>query len=106
MTDQEQQIALCEWADKHGLRTTFMDDDGCEQVGLLDTSSLDVLHEMEMKLEWIPDDEYCQAAQYYDNLVLICGIKMDPPDVYDWHLVTATAPQRREAMLRTLNLWK
>jgi len=95
MTEQEQQIALCEWADKHGLNTSFMDHDGCEQVGLLDTDSLDVLHEMEKKLT----DE--QKGLYATWLAHRGGVTY----VYNFDTIHATVAQRREALLRTLNLW-
>lgn len=67
---------------------------------------LNAMREAEGTLEWNPDDEYCPAGQYYEQLIFVCGNRSDPPDVYEWHLIRATATQRAEAFLRTLNLWR
>jgi len=118
MTPESQKLALLEWAGWrrvpvlcpicHLQHEMFSHDSApsvnvCEPPNL---SSLDVLATFEEKLEWVPDDEYCQASEYYQQLVFVCGNKADPPDVYEWHLITAKPAQRLEALVRTLGLWR
>jgi hypothetical protein len=85
---------LCGWKDARG--TAMLSDP---------LDDLNAMHEAEKTLQWVPDDEYCGAARYYEQLVFVCGNRSDPPDVYEWHLFRATATQRAEAFLRTLGLW-
>ncbi len=110
MTETEQQIALCEWmgwtdcrpSSEPGItwgvkpgETVVLANGKLMADFLPNTNSLDVLHEMEKKLTQE------QATSYHFNLVLICD---DDKSFIPTYL--ATAPQRREALLRTLGLWK
>lgn len=38
-------------------------------------NDLNEMRKAEMTLDWIPDDEYCQAVDYHDHLVFVCGRK-------------------------------
>ena|SRR6185295_1848973 len=110
MTEQEQQIALCEWI---GYTKTFTTDgvfkwwlnpEGKYCNNLPNTSSLDVLHDMEKRvsnrdkvLYW---NHLCRAInpdiEWEDWGVLNCCLPM----------LCATAAQRREALLRTIGKWR
>jgi len=96
MTPEKQQIALCEWMgwkkNHLGLWQSPVSNITLCTPELPDTSSLDVLHEMEKKL----DGKYLNI--YLDNLC--AGMK------YRWQEVFATASQRREALLRTIGKWE
>jgi hypothetical protein len=108
MTPEEQQIALCEWFKPGCTRrlTIFGEDKQTEYLGdLPNTNSLDVLAEMERKLT---DD---QARQYQEKLIKIVvtlGKLFNAGKAYpiDGYVIHASAPQRREALLKTLGLWK
>jgi hypothetical protein len=120
MTPEEQQIALCEWMGWTGI-TNYPNgvynkepmgfcpyhpefDDGQWMV-LPNTNSLDVLAEMEKKLSGDSQSYYCE------ELIKAClgedrGYGPDGEIEGDNFLVfTASAPQRREALLKTLGLW-
>ena len=100
MNAQAQQIALCEWM---GWKRTKLDPDydwhnpdGGYANNLPNTNSLDVLHEMEKKLT------EKQLEDYKYQLQKVCE-----PEGYTYKsAICSSAPQRREALLRTLNLWK
>ena len=125
MNDTEQQIALCEWIGfrwellgqgKFGLRkhTTnpLLERPPITQwheawnTNLPDTNSLDVLHEMEKKLN--PEQEtlyvhlLAQAimSEAYENDPRWLKSNLSSTD----STYRATASQRREALLRTLKL--
>jgi len=124
MTETEQQIALCEWMGWtkiisvetwHKQNPDFASDffkgfyvgiapNGSKNrfLSIPDTSSLDVLHEMEKRLN------KNQQLAYIANLWEIKKGKLEIPEVQEvwWALTTATAAQRAEAFLKTLNLWK
>jgi hypothetical protein len=119
MTDQDQQIALCEWVGwtrihkdaftKHGLEPMWTNPactaedpfkrlrESVYERGLPDTSPLDVLHEMEKKLTR-------EQANVYNRWLVA---KLDFTDLqlnyFAWH---ATAAQRREALLKAIGKWK
>lgn len=70
---------------------------------------LNEVHELESKLDSMPID---QRSKYYDYLLLVTpgwpkrGEPKPDPFELDWKIVRATAPQRCESLLRTLNLWE
>jgi hypothetical protein len=103
MTETEQQIALCEWWNPGSTKrlTIFGERKQIKYLGdLPDTSSLDVLHEMEKRLD------VNQLSEYADWLDKICVPTHICPLTHWQAVVMAEAPQRREALLRTLGLWK
>lgn len=107
MKEQEQRIALCEWMGWSGIVNNPCRDPHVQgfaphskHLGLTslpDTNSLDVLHEMEKKLT------VDQASDYYWSLQGTVNLIGIPCEAWVYH---ATASQRREALLRTLGLWK
>lgn len=119
MTDQEQQIALCEWAGwKRKEPPEFLKDEQVRHLwtvwtrdgidlsveNLPDTNSLDVLHEMELKLNTY---ELKDSFVRYLLVLLDIHIPFEGNPLFVWHkVINATAAQRREALLRTLGLWK
>lgn len=101
MTKQDQRIALCEWAGWKRVEVSSglawgsdADKNKCWIYvhQLPDTNSLDVLHEMEKRIlgndSLFNGDE--SVSEHYFNSI-------------SKH---ATASQRREALLRTLGLWR
>jgi hypothetical protein len=147
MNEQEQRIALAEWAGTKRIKVTgtAWGGDGRESIDFPDyPADLNAVHNLEMRLDWKPDDEYCQAQEYAEQLVFVCGrnipkagnpfgyvchlcgeqiydsqanehsdegmihTQCPEPDCYEWHLITATAAQRCEALCRVLwpERWK
>lgn len=128
MTAQEQQIALCEWMGwswiKHPMTALGYWENGTQgepgykrtewlqpaeqAVGLPNTSSLDVLHEMEKRLTWPQRTLYAHILTRILLLENRIEYPQDEPTdlVEEFTVLNATAAQRREALLRTLNLWK
>ncbi len=119
VTEQEQQIALCEWAGwkrnviydtKSRELISWLDPSGKLVFGHLpDTNSLDVLHEMEKKLTLE------QNETWLIELYVICELGGFPilncPNCHLTRqgaciLIKSTASDRREALLKTLGLWK
>lgn len=114
MTEQEQRIALCEWAGwKPEVRRAeipeadFVHEETfwtkgeatCRGPWLPDTNSLDVLHEFEKRLN--------EKQEVFYLMRLMDVMKED--HTIGWKIERtyhATAAQRREALLRTLGLWK
>jgi hypothetical protein len=102
MTEDEQRIALCEWMgwktgpDLGGVYVSdfswYKQEGGWLRVTKTDTNSLDVLRLMEAKLDWLTTKRYLEQLSLYT-----AGVG---------NPVFATAAQRREALLRTLNLWQ
>ena len=98
MSPTEQQIALCEWMGWEYHKPTPEElESGSYYHYEPNTSSLDVLHEMEKKLT----DEQCRT--YHEFIKGHHLIATHPAAEWVFH---ASASQRREALLRTLNLWK
>ena len=108
MTETKQRIALAEWMGWKWFQkgnpehdVYWLSPDG-KYDNLPDTNSLDVLHEIEMKLG--------PSAQYVSELVKLCCRVYPSEPLTDYHywfaVVTANATQRLEALLRTLGLWK
>ena len=119
MTPEAQRIALCEWAgwtdikeDKFGLlgwheridgrNALWMRDSGLYLYRLPDTDSLDVLHEMESLLVQ-GDYNFQKRDKYAAELRMIIG---PHGNMRSFDYAHAGAAQRREALLRTLGLWK
>ena len=93
MTETEQQIALCEWMEwRKGIPQEddyeWMHADGCGTNYLPDTNSLDVLHEMEKKLTQVQYNEFRLLLEFR----------------HGHEAISASASQRREALLRALKL--
>lgn len=80
MTDNEMRIAIaeaCGWK--------FLGKEGmgwCEapngspilECNIPDyPNDLNAMHEAEKTFHWEPDNEHCQAQEYYEHLVFICG---------------------------------
>lgn len=114
MTEQQQKIALCEWwkPERYNLELDQKKFQTVDMAYLLhwwpDTNSLDVLHEMEKRLT---DSHKTQYAHNLARLILVDD-EVDYPEgqapdlVEDFCVLHATAAQRREALLKTLGLWK
>lgn len=109
MTEQEQRIALCEWMGYHleeesnGCKVWYGPND-VAQRGLPDTNSLDVLHEMEMKMDKRQQDVFAGILGE-----IVCGRQIDFGAMRintTTEILFATAAQRRKALCRTLGLWK
>lgn len=115
MTEQEQQIALCEWmgyryqegeepvyGGSYKARGWFTPEGSSMKFvkELPNTNSLDVLHGMEMKLDEDQKFNYARILFHFRHGFTsnIVGLSEMP--------IMATASQRREALLRTLGLWK
>ena len=121
MKESEQRIALCEWAgwkwtDGSGDYTIgWLHPLGGSQPGesfngkrtkeecahlLPDTNSLDVLHEMVKRANF--DDD-----TFLENLATIVSGKKcyKVSEANPWNFIEATAPQWREALLRTIGKW-
>ncbi len=63
--------------------------------------SLDAIHEAVNALL------FSQRQSYYRHLQVVCSITMPGPMLVAMHeCIEASAPQRCEALLRTLNLWR
>lgn len=105
MTEQAQNIALCEWM---GWKKCACSDEHCgawfppgsnePELGLPPALDLNELHEMEKRLNDKQWDEYeVQIGEvlHEQNRILT-----------DRNWIQLTATQRREALLRTLGLWR
>ena len=112
MTSEQQRIAIakaCGWRRIHGAEIyewSWMDknDNGTNELPDY-LNDLNAMHEAEKKL---PEERHPKWIRY---LVQICTQtaaerrdKLVAPPAY--YTATATAAQRAEAFLRTLNLWK
>lgn len=102
MTPEEQRIALAEWAGWKELRDGRYKKDGVVERFPPDyLNDLNAVHEMEIKLGSSQCAAYRDILEQnndsYSNMNGSC---------VDWSLVHATAAQRCEALLKTLNLWK
>jgi hypothetical protein len=124
MTEDEQRIALCEWMgwtiSKEGefwsplepvtnIRHGFWSTIERAKEHYPNTNSLDVLHGFEMKLTREQQEEY--ANHVYPLLPMDenhgpGGDGLDIMVASQFQMLHATAAQRREALLRTLNLWQ
>lgn len=99
MTPEEQRIALAEWAGWEELRDGRYKKDGIVERFIPDyPNDLNAVHLLEKKL---PDGHtYWEFIGHLDDIV-----KRDLlPFIAD--RANATAAQRCEAILKTLNLWK
>lgn len=96
MKELDQQIALCEWTGWTSIEN--FSDQGMAYY--CNTSSLDVLHEMEKRLDY---EDWGFFIQFLGEVVQRNQhLKWITP----YNYVSANASQRREALLRTLGLWK
>ncbi len=106
MTEQNQRIALCEWM---GWEDIIMYPNGQirgilagvneeESMLLPNTSSLDVLHEMEKKLT--PSQQVGYIQLLHKNSI------QQNHWLKDFDCVVSEPRQRREALLRTIGKWK
>lgn len=68
-------------------------------------NDLNAMHRAELKLGGAKDEEHSQLSSYYENLCLVVGDGQEPLNVYDIDLVRATAAQKAEALLKTINQW-
>jgi len=99
MKEQDQRIVLCEWMGwKYHKPTPEEIATGSYYQYEPNTNSLDVLHEMEKKLTDEQHKEFRRILRY-----LVTDV---PHTDAERAAYSASAPQRREALLRTLNLWK
>lgn len=108
MNEQKQRVAIAEyrgWKRIEG-SNLWLHPNGQSVFKLPDYSSLDAMHEVEKGLKGGKDDEYCELADYHEHLCLVCGDQVEPLNVYQIDLIMATAPQRREAFLRTVGKWE
>lgn len=105
MTEQEQQIALFEWMGWTNINATGIfpvgmdpkiDGPAVAKVRRLPDITLDVLHEMEMKLR--PTRIGPESSPLWESYIFHLSHVVLPND----SLVHATAAQRREALCRTL----
>lgn len=108
MTEHDQQIALCEWMGWKPSTAgwTYQHEGQWFPVLNSDTNDLNVLHEMEKRLD---DDnhEFNQRWHFGKHLRAIVHPQFVMSDEATWwHSSHATAFQRREALLRALGLWK
>lgn len=116
MNEQAQQIALCEWMgwkrlESNNPKVTYWNSPEEHRFTqyegfsvLPNTNSLDVLHEMEKKLT---TNELKDLFVRYLLVLLDVPLPSEGNPLLVWYkVVNASAPQRREALLRTLNLWK
>lgn len=72
-------------------------------------NDLNAMHEAEMTLSPTPDElEICHGryTEYLHSLCKVCGYPENERILFAWPIVTATAAQRAEAFLKTLNLWQ
>lgn len=108
MTDDEINEAIAETLGRkyHKPTDAEMESGGYYQYEPHYTKDLNAMHEVEMSLKGSKEDEYCEMADYQEHLCLICGDRVEPPNVYDIDLIRATARQRAEAYLRTIGKWK
>lgn len=104
MNEQEQNIALCEWAGWREIeldikynRLVGFNQDSTVKSCIPDTNSLDVLHEMEKKLR---NGGHFGDPMWFNSY--LDSLKEEHGD----YAIVATAPQRREALLRTIGKWK
>ena len=111
MKPEEQQILLAQWAGWRAedrergdgmMIEQWVSPEGDRCCNPPDTSSLDVLHEMEKKLT--PH----QRRNYPQSLAQVCriGEGAEWTADEDWTIIHTTPAKRREALLRTLGLWK
>jgi len=114
MTETEQRRAIAEackweirnltaedwrhWHVKHPVACLNWDSAGPNLPDYL--NDLNAMHEAEKKLH------LNQRNNYIDQLFRVCEKAQRMASVPGWLIPTATAAQRAEAFLRTLNLWK
>lgn len=120
MNEQEQRIALCEWMGWRDIemRPHPLDGDSVLSgrfgikdyvLALPDTNSLDVLHECEKMLILEQQEAYAHELSQLIPQNFNCGPGADDLDIMvhrEFDLLHAAAAQRREALLKTLGLWK
>lgn len=107
MDEKAQQIALCEWA---GWTTAnewwFPPDHNLDYHAatsvLPDTNSLDVLHSMRQKLT--PNQQMTYTTHRWKICRRATGHIVTDHDM--WRFANTNAEQEREALLRTLGLWR
>jgi hypothetical protein len=121
MSEDEQRIALCEWMGWRRLDAMARTVQWCGRwepgnpnpvetsTQLPNTNSLDVLHGFELKLTREQQEEY--ANQLYlllpeDENHGNMGDGVDIMTASQFQMLHAKAEFRREALLRTLNLWQ
>ncbi len=106
MTEHDQRIAIAEWMGilTDDMRRALVDyrDDGRPAAVLFTlvpdyTRDLNAMHSAEQKLT------RDQCFQYGQELAAVLLRLAEPGYNFTWH---ATAAQRCEALLRTLNLWR
>jgi len=109
MIPEQQKLALLEWAGwqergggPEGIYYTHPERDGEFLFGQINLSSLDIIAEFEGKLT--PH----QRRNYPQELASVCGIGEGEEwtDDEDWTIIHASAPQRLEALVRALGLWR
>lgn len=116
MTTEEQKLALLEWAGWTYIKGVS-EYDGMEMPYTIwkhggkkynskdipNLSSLDVIAEFEGGLR----DNPFHYANYFGNLFkVVAGRNGEFLGYFNFNMITATAPQRLEALVRTLGLWK
>ena len=111
MTPEQQRVAIaqaCGWKTQveswpKGNKTTWLDPSAnqvCGQTFPPDyLNDLNAMHEAEKALTW---QQHLTFRKQLWDLVITLG----PEDTWDRQFISATAAQRAEAFLRTLNLWK
>lgn len=97
MNEHEQNIAIAKLLPE--LLTAYMDSIywNSDFRDVIDSEWLYVIHEAEKLIFTTP----AKRTQYYWQLLNVIG-RYTSPDT----AISATYPQRREALLRTLKLWK
>ena len=116
MTPEAQRIAIaeaCGWTKCHatggfpcGIHPVSPNNSDGFQIPLPDyLNDLNAMHEAEKVLKWTDDDTEDERERYWVLLVSICDPKDESGANSRWLCAHATAAQRAEAFLRTLNLW-
>jgi hypothetical protein len=112
MTEEQQRIAIaeacgwkqCQHCAEHGLKTwRYPTDDGCTDALPYYTRDLNAMHEAVRKLT------DSQRTKFRQNLTKVWTTRYNATHgLFPPHddSVNASAKQRAEAFLRTLNLWK